>query len=362
MRLLVTSIFLTVVAFGAKANAAPAPAPAPAPAFAQSANAPGLAARSRCTREDAEIVGTLDDRLRRKYPGFNRALEGNAEMQRYIGGELIGYTAPWLKRIGLALLCRAVAQGELLAVNLIADAYIQGGFGQDRVPEGVRWFEIGAALGISESYFNLGTVYSVGRGVTLDKETALRWFEKAHAAGDKDAALEINIIRFPAGTAPRPSTAPALAPAPATAPPRGQPHSTPYVPPVAPYYGSHPAPTPAPAPATALGPGLAPSATPPAPSVQTEMYRSLIFCAAAGVQLEPMFGKGIEEDAKLLIPRFYDLAAKISISDQQVEREVREITKKNKDRWNAGPSEQAKFLEEVVAKCYDTNLFSRRRK
>ena len=59
--------------------------------------------------------------------------------------------------------------------------------------EAVRWYRKAAEQGRADAQFNLGNMYSAGRGVLKDDAEAVRWYRKAAEQGAADAQFNLGI-------------------------------------------------------------------------------------------------------------------------------------------------------------------------
>jgi TPR repeat protein len=66
--------------------------------------------------------------------------------------------------------------------------------------EARKWYQKAAKLGDADGMNNLGVLYEVGRGVTKNRQQAVRLFCAAHAAGSVQAAE--NLARLGGGDDP----------------------------------------------------------------------------------------------------------------------------------------------------------------
>ncbi len=57
--------------------------------------------------------------------------------------------------------------------------YLNGFAIQQDEAEAAKWFQKSADQGNANGQANLGYVYETGRGVTLNKDTAISWYKKA---------------------------------------------------------------------------------------------------------------------------------------------------------------------------------------
>ena len=59
--------------------------------------------------------------------------------------------------------------------------------GQQDTADSVRWFRRSAEMGMTDSQFNLATLYDQGKVVPQNKAEAYKWYLIAAGKGDKDA-------------------------------------------------------------------------------------------------------------------------------------------------------------------------------
>jgi len=60
--------------------------------------------------------------------------------------------------------------------------------------EAVKWYQKAAEQGHALAQFNLGVMYSLGRGVPQDDAKAVQWYEKAAEQDDKDAQVNLGSL------------------------------------------------------------------------------------------------------------------------------------------------------------------------
>ena len=70
----------------------------------------------------------------------------------------------------------------------LAVSYASGATGKKNMAEAARRFAKAAALGLSDSQFNLAVLYERGDGVPQSLLDAYKWYSIAAAAGDTDKA------------------------------------------------------------------------------------------------------------------------------------------------------------------------------
>ena len=57
------------------------------------------------------------------------------------------------------------------------------------------WFSKAANLGYGDSAFDLAVLYERGEGVPQNLQQALRWYDKASTAGDREATQRASLLR-----------------------------------------------------------------------------------------------------------------------------------------------------------------------
>jgi localization factor PodJL len=67
--------------------------------------------------------------------------------------------------------------------------------------EAARWFAKAAALGLSDSQFNLAVLYERGDGVPQSLVDAFKWYSIAAAAGDTESKARISVLQTQLGDA-----------------------------------------------------------------------------------------------------------------------------------------------------------------
>jgi TPR repeat protein len=88
----------------------------------------------------------------------------------------------------------AAAQGLATAQFNLGVMYSNGrGVTQDYA-EAVRWYKLAAAQGLVEAQFNLGIRYANGQGVPQDYAEAVRWYKLAAAQGETKAQLNLGFM------------------------------------------------------------------------------------------------------------------------------------------------------------------------
>jgi len=60
--------------------------------------------------------------------------------------------------------------------------------------ESARWFTKAAALGLSDSQFNLAVLYERGEGVPQSLTDAYKWYAIAAATGDAEAKARMAVL------------------------------------------------------------------------------------------------------------------------------------------------------------------------
>jgi TPR repeat protein len=58
----------------------------------------------------------------------------------------------------------------------------------------LRWFQKAADQGDHTAQFNLGVMYTIGRGVLQDYAAAMSWYRKAADQGDAEAQFNVGVI------------------------------------------------------------------------------------------------------------------------------------------------------------------------
>ena len=61
--------------------------------------------------------------------------------------------------------------------------------------ESARWFSKAAALGLSDSQFNLAVLYERGDGVPQSLIDAFKWYSIAAAAGDAESKARLTVLQ-----------------------------------------------------------------------------------------------------------------------------------------------------------------------
>jgi localization factor PodJL len=61
--------------------------------------------------------------------------------------------------------------------------------------EAARWFAKAAALGLSDSQFNLAVLYERGDGVPQSLLDAYKWYSIAAAAGDSESKQRVGVLQ-----------------------------------------------------------------------------------------------------------------------------------------------------------------------
>ena len=67
--------------------------------------------------------------------------------------------------------------------------------GKKDMAEAARWFSKAAALGLSDSQFNLAVLYERGDGVPQSLLDAYKWYSIAAAAGDAESKTRLGVLR-----------------------------------------------------------------------------------------------------------------------------------------------------------------------
>ena len=63
------------------------------------------------------------------------------------------------------------------------------------MPDAARWFAKAAALGLSDSEFNLAVLYERGDGVPQSLVDAFKWYSIAAAAGDVESKARVSLLQ-----------------------------------------------------------------------------------------------------------------------------------------------------------------------
>lgn len=92
-----------------------------------------------------------------------------------------------------ALYRQAANGGHAGAMHNLAVLLFSGDSAAD-LPAALSWFQRAAQAGIRDSQYNLGVLYSQGRGVPRSLSEAYRWFALAAAQGDTEAAKKRDIV------------------------------------------------------------------------------------------------------------------------------------------------------------------------
>jgi hypothetical protein len=60
--------------------------------------------------------------------------------------------------------------------------------------EAVKWYRLAADQGNADAQFNLGKMYSKGRGVPLDKSEGVKWYRLAADQGNAEAQYSLGAV------------------------------------------------------------------------------------------------------------------------------------------------------------------------
>jgi TPR repeat protein len=87
----------------------------------------------------------------------------------------------------ISLLARLGEHGQLEAMSLLGDAYGHGnGVTQDdRLA--LKWYQKAAAAGDAQAMYNAGLMYESGKGAPRDLKQARDWYQKSADAGNESA-------------------------------------------------------------------------------------------------------------------------------------------------------------------------------
>lgn len=123
-------------------------------------------------------VGALADDLsdgRRLLEGMRKCIEGDNEA-------------------ALKLLRPLAEQGEVDAQSYLGAMYYEGECFPQDYTEAVKWSRLAAEQGNAQAQNYLGVMYANGQGVPQDYLQAHVWFNLAGAGGDKNGAINRNIV------------------------------------------------------------------------------------------------------------------------------------------------------------------------
>jgi localization factor PodJL len=85
----------------------------------------------------------------------------------------------------------AANQGNRKAMHNLAVAYAS----RKDMTNAARWFAKAAALGLSDSQFNLAVLYERGDGVPQSLTDAYKWYSIAAAAGDSESKQRMSVLQ-----------------------------------------------------------------------------------------------------------------------------------------------------------------------
>ena len=87
----------------------------------------------------------------------------------------------------------AVEQGFATAQFNLGNMYSNGRGVPQNDAEAVRWYRMAAEQGLAEAQFNLGIEYDNGRGVPKNEAEAVRWYRMAAEQGLAEAQFNLGI-------------------------------------------------------------------------------------------------------------------------------------------------------------------------
>ncbi len=58
----------------------------------------------------------------------------------------------------------------------------------------VKWYRLAAEQGYADAQFNMGVMYSKGKGVPQDYKTAVKWYKLAAEQGYADAQFNLGLM------------------------------------------------------------------------------------------------------------------------------------------------------------------------
>lgn len=96
--------------------------------------------------------------------------------------------------VGFGLVGLTIATPALADVKAGVDAWMAGDY-----PKAVAEWRGPAAAGNPDAQFNLGQAYKLGRGVPVDANIALEWYQKAAMAGHEQAQATLGLQLFQGG-------------------------------------------------------------------------------------------------------------------------------------------------------------------
>jgi localization factor PodJL len=74
-------------------------------------------------------------------------------------------------------------------------AYAEGSAGPKDTTEAARWFAQAAALGLSDSQFNLAVLYERGDGVPQSLVDSYKWYAIAATDGDVESKARMAVLK-----------------------------------------------------------------------------------------------------------------------------------------------------------------------
>jgi hypothetical protein len=105
-------------------------------------------------------------------------MEEEAKQYWLEGG--IGYCGEAMKP-DIKLIKEEALQGNFMAAFRLGQVYSAGSWGEKHdETEAVKWFRLSADGGMADAMVKLGLAYEFGRGVGLDYQEAIMWYEKAY--------------------------------------------------------------------------------------------------------------------------------------------------------------------------------------
>ena len=90
---------------------------------------------------------------------------------------------------------QAVALYRLAAAQNLDCAQLSLGCVTEDSAEALWLFQLAAAQGHPTAFANIACCYKKGEGVRINKAEAIRWYRRAQAAGDIDAAAQLQRLR-----------------------------------------------------------------------------------------------------------------------------------------------------------------------
>ena len=98
--------------------------------------------------------------------------------------------------LALTKLKAAAAQGDVNAYYNLGTMYSEGkGVAHDD-KEASKWFSLAAAQGDAGAQFNLGNMYRIGEGVNQNYTTAAEWYRLAANQGHADAQNNLGMMYY----------------------------------------------------------------------------------------------------------------------------------------------------------------------